>query len=84
MQATAPSARDAPPWGSSGAAWTGVRARRRYLGGAQGERAPSPRLVKLIVSATMTRDPSKIGMLQLHSPQLVSVVAPELRCVFWL
>jgi ATP-dependent RNA helicase DDX51/DBP6 len=46
-----------------------------------GDRVATPRLVKLVLSATMTRDPSKVGMLQLHSPRLISVGSPDERCV---
>ena len=33
-----------------------------------------PRLVKFVVSATLTRDPSKLDILQLHAPRFVTFV----------
>ncbi len=36
-----------------------------------------PRLVKFVVSATLTRDPSKLDILQLHAPRFVTFVQEE-------
>lgn len=35
-------------------------------------RTPSPRLVKLCLSATLTRDPAKLALLCLHAPRLLT------------
>lgn len=58
----------------------GLLGHRRFRGGMQGDRVATPRLAKIVVSATMTRDPSKIGQLQLHSPLLLTVGASDQRC----
>jgi ATP-dependent RNA helicase DDX51/DBP6 len=37
--------------------------------------AGAPRVVKLVVSATLTRDPSKLARLRLHCPRFISLTA---------
>ena len=56
-----------------------ISEQRRFRGGRQGDRVATPRLVKLVVSATLTRDPSKIGRLELFSPLLLTVGAKDQR-----
>jgi hypothetical protein len=53
---------------------------RRFRGGVLGDRVATPRLVKVVVSATVTRDPSKLEQLQLHSPLLLSATPSDERC----
>ena len=57
-----------------------ISEQRRFRGGKQGDRVATPRLVKLVVSATLTRDPSKIGRLELFSPLLLTAGAKDQRC----
>lgn len=57
-----------------------ITTHRRCRGGAQGDRLTTPRVVKVIVSATLTRDPSKVGRLQLHSPLLLTTDTDDQRC----
>lgn len=77
LEATAPAPRHSRCWGSARDGGD-VRA-RRFHGGTLGDRTASPRLVKLVVSATVTRDPSKLEQLQLHSPRLLSATPSEER-----
>jgi hypothetical protein len=90
LKAIAPGAAAKLPWGAHAAglplpsAASGaleISAQRRCRGGVQGDRAATPRTVKIIVSATLTRDPSKIGRLQLHSPVLLTSSEDDQRCV---
>ena len=39
------------------------------------------RVVKVVVSATLTRDPSKIERLQLHNPRYIAMSAADYRQV---
>ena len=82
LSATAPVPRNASLWGSARAEELGacISTRRRFLGGMQGNRIATPRLVKLVLSATMTRDPTRVGQLMLHAPRLISLGDPEERC----
>ena len=89
LAATSPSAQASLPWGvqpaaealTLGAAAPLIAAQRRCRGGLQGDRAVTPRTVKLVVSATLTRDPSKIGRLELYAPLLLTAAQDEQRCV---
>lgn len=38
------------------------------------------RVTKLVVSATLTRDPSKIGRLALHCPRYIALTSGDHRC----
>jgi ATP-dependent RNA helicase DDX51/DBP6 len=40
----------------------------------------SPRLLKLVVSATLTRDPSKLLRLELHYPRYITLAGVVHRC----
>eukprot|EP00884_Botryococcus_braunii_P013774 jgi/Botrbrau1/22398/Bobra.0091s0007.3 len=40
---------------------------------------PAPRVVKVVVSATLTKDPSKIGRLELHWPRFLAVEGHDSR-----
>ena len=89
LAATSPSAQASLPWGvqpaaealTLGAAAPLISAQRLCRGGLQGDRAVTPRTVKLVVSATLTRDPSKIGRLELYAPLLLTAAQDEQRCV---
>ena len=78
LAATAAAPRNASCWGS-GRDGHAV-AVRRFRGGMLGDRVATPRLVKVVVSATVTRDPSKLEQLQLHSPLLLSATPSDERC----
>ena len=86
LAATAPVSVDAAAWGMQAGSLPSVPSHlkineeRRFRGGAQGDRVATPRLVKLVVSATLTRDPSKIGRLELYSPILLTANAMDHRC----
>ena len=86
LAATAPVSVEASVWGMQAAPLLPmplqleISERRRFRGGAQGDRVATPRLVKLVVSATLTRDPSKIGRLELFSPLLLTAGAKDQRC----
>ncbi|GAQ80742.1 Putative DEAD-like helicases superfamily protein [Klebsormidium nitens] len=45
----------------------------------RGIRTPAPRVVKLVLSATLTRDPAKIQQLQLHRPHYIATSASDHR-----
>jgi len=77
LEATAPEPRELRCWGipRNGRDLPA----RRFHGGMFGDRVATPRLVKLVVSATMTRDPSKLEQLQLHSPCLLSATPSDER-----
>lgn len=45
----------------------------------RGHRTPVPRVVKLVLSATLTRDPAKIQQLQLHRPLYIATSATDHR-----
>ena len=85
LAATAPVSVDAAAWGMQATpllpvpTQLDISERRRFRGGAQGDRVVTPRLVKLVVSATLTRDPSKIRRLELFSPLLLTAGAKDQR-----
>lgn len=74
LRATAPEPRlGSPQWGAAPLpSHPEVRAVRRFPGGATGSRVCSPRLMKLCLSATLTRDPTKLAQLCLHAPRLLT------------
>lgn len=86
LAATAPATVGSATWGLQAGSLPAVPSQleiceqRRFRGGAQGDRVATPRLVKLVVSATLTRDPSKIGRLELYSPILLTASATDQRC----
>ena len=78
LAATAAAPRNGSCWGSGRDGHDA--AVRRFRGGMLGDRVATPRLVKVVVSATVTRDPSKLEQLQLHSPLLLSATPSDERC----
>ncbi|GAB4815233.1 hypothetical protein N2152v2_002279 [Parachlorella kessleri] len=62
--------------GASSSGLEGSRGSSDWLGGSSGSRR---RLVKFVVSATLTRDPSKLERLGLHCPRYIATSAVDHR-----
>lgn len=50
----------------------------------QQQRPLHDRVVKVVVSATLTRDPSKVERLGLHCPRYIAMSSQDHRSAYWL